>query len=104
MQHVGGRRRAIINGTDLGTMAGHQFFIGDMNVVHRPSRRLGRQGIAAENVGRVIEQLMQAGVPFGQVGSFINEQRLTVRKPDEGELLDIDLDTLRDAWLKPLDW
>ncbi|MEM9345331.1 MAG: AIR synthase-related protein [Planctomycetota bacterium] len=57
-----------------------------------------------DDSAQVIEYLMQAGVPFGQVGTFANHQQLRVRKPDEGELLDIDLDTLRQTWLRPLDW
>jgi len=67
-----------------------------------PSRYLLE--VHPDQSAKVVELLMQAGVPFGQVGTFADHQQLRVRKPDEGELLDIDLDTLRNTWLKPLDW
>ena len=67
-----------------------------------PSRYLLE--VHPDDTAKVIEHLMQAGVPFGQVGTFADHNQLRVRKPDEGELLEIDLDTLRETWLKPLDW
>ncbi|MBX2850663.1 MAG: hypothetical protein KTR15_02825, partial [Phycisphaeraceae bacterium] len=67
-----------------------------------PSRYLLE--VHPDDTSKVIDHLMKAGVPFGQIGSFANHNNLTARKPDEGQLLDIDLDTLRAAWLKPLDW
>ncbi len=67
-----------------------------------PSRYLLE--VAPEHVAALIDTLSKTGVPFGQVGTFADHQRLAVRKPDQGQLLDIDLDTLRNTWLKPLDW
>lgn len=67
-----------------------------------PSRYLLE--VHPDDSAKVVEQLLAAGVPFGQIGTFADHQQLRVRKPDEGELLDIDLDTLRNTWLKPLDW
>ncbi|MGB0769069.1 MAG: AIR synthase-related protein, partial [Phycisphaeraceae bacterium] len=67
-----------------------------------PSRYLLE--VHPDHVAGVVEHLLQAGVPFGQVGTFADHNNLTVRKPDEGQLLEIDLDTLRNSWLKPLDW
>ncbi len=67
-----------------------------------PSRYLLE--VHPDHTSTAVEQLLKAGVPFGQVGTFADHQNLTVRKPDEGQLLDIDLDTLRNTWLKPLDW
>ncbi|MEM9108531.1 MAG: AIR synthase-related protein [Planctomycetota bacterium] len=67
-----------------------------------PSRYLLE--VHPDDSAKVIEQLIQAGVPFGQIGTFADHNNLTARKPDEGQLLEIDLDTLRNTWLKPLDW
>ncbi|MFK7788065.1 MAG: AIR synthase-related protein, partial [Phycisphaeraceae bacterium] len=67
-----------------------------------PSRYLLE--VHPDHSAKVVEHLLKAGIPFGQVGTFANHQNLTVRKPDEGQLLDIDLDTLRETWRKPLDW
>ena len=55
----------------------------------------------AFHVGRV---LTEAGVAFGQVGTFADHDRLTLRTPENGRLLDASLDTLRAAWQAPLDW
>lgn len=67
-----------------------------------PSRYLLE--VHPDDSAKVIDHLMKAGVPFGQAGTFADHNNLTVRKPDEGQLLEIDLDTLRNNWLKPLDW
>jgi len=87
---------------DLAGMPSNAFLADEMCFSESPSRYLLE--VAPNHVARVMELLMQAGVPFGQVGVFTEEPRLTVRKPDEGELLNIDLDTLRNTWRKPLDW
>ncbi|MFN3166267.1 MAG: AIR synthase-related protein [Phycisphaeraceae bacterium] len=67
-----------------------------------PSRYLLE--VKPQHVGPLIETLTQQRVPFGQIGTFADHQRLTARRPDEGNVLDIKLDTLRQAWFKPLDW
>jgi phosphoribosylformylglycinamidine synthase len=67
-----------------------------------PSRYLLE--VEPNDVTSVIDTLMQAGVPFGQIGTFADHQQLRLRTSDEGQLLDIGLGTLRNTWLKPLDW
>ncbi len=60
--------------------------------------------VAPEHYDAVARALRDAGVPFGEVGRFNDTHTLTVRSPDAGELMTETLDTLRDAWRKPLDW
>ena len=67
-----------------------------------PSRYLLE--VAPDKLDRVIRGLRDAKVPFGQVGTFAAHDRLTLRTPQQGQLLDAKLDDLRNAWLRPLDW
>jgi phosphoribosylformylglycinamidine (FGAM) synthase-like enzyme len=60
--------------------------------------------VAPGQFDAVVKQLTSAGVSFGEVGSFNDSSQLTVRSDAAGELMNESLDTLRDAWLKPLDW
>ncbi len=67
-----------------------------------PSRYLLE--VAPGSLDKVIRSLREAKVPFAQIGTFTPHDRLTLRTPADGQLLDAKLDDLRNAWLKPLDW
>ncbi len=67
-----------------------------------PSRYLLE--VAPKHVDAVIRHLRAAGVPFGQVGLTAKHDRLTLRSSRHGRLIDEPLESLRNAWLKPLDW
>ncbi|MEM9419361.1 MAG: phosphoribosylformylglycinamidine synthase subunit PurS [Planctomycetota bacterium] len=67
-----------------------------------PSRYLLE--ISPAHLDAAIKSLRDAGVPFGQVGTFANHSDLTLRTADQGQLFATPLDELREAWLKPLDW
>ena len=67
-----------------------------------PSRYLVE--VAPAKVDAVVRALKERDVPFAQVGVFAKHDRITVRTGKLGRLMDESLDTLRDAWLKPLDW
>ena len=67
-----------------------------------PSRYLLE--VEQDHIGALMDTLMKAGVPFGQVGLFKEHQQLTCRTPTAGQVLDANLDDLRDAWLGTLDW
>ena len=43
-------------------------------------------------------------VPFGQIGSVIDDARLIIKTKTAKAVVDIDLDTLKAAWQKPLKW
>ena len=67
-----------------------------------PSRYLLE--VTPDRLDACVRALTEAGVPFGQAGTFADHDRLTLRTPDEGRLLDASLDDLRTAWQAPLDW
>jgi len=67
-----------------------------------PSRYLLE--IPPGQIDAAVRLLRDAAVPFGQVGTFAKHDRLTARTPGDGQIIDTNLDDLRDAWLKPLDW
>jgi phosphoribosylformylglycinamidine synthase len=67
-----------------------------------PSRYLIE--VATNRIDAVIRTLRDANIPFGQVGTFATHDRLTVRSPKAGRLMEESLDALRDTWKKPLDW
>jgi phosphoribosylformylglycinamidine synthase subunit PurSL len=67
-----------------------------------PSRYLLE--IRPEKLDRALRLLRDAGVPFGQIGTFADHDRLTLRTPRDGRLLDEALDDLLAAWREPLDW
>jgi phosphoribosylformylglycinamidine synthase len=43
-------------------------------------------------------------VPFGQIGSVIDDTRLVIKTKAAKTVIDIDLDMLKAAWQKPLKW
>ena len=67
-----------------------------------PSRYLLQ--IAHDRLDTAVKSLREAGVAFGQIGTFADHQNLSVRTATAGQVLNTPLDELRDAWLKPLDW
>jgi phosphoribosylformylglycinamidine synthase II len=67
-----------------------------------PSRYLLE--IQPDKLDAVIKSLRQTDTPFGQVGTFTDHDRLTLRTPQDGQVLDAKLDDLRNAWLGTLDW
>jgi phosphoribosylformylglycinamidine synthase len=64
--------------------------------------------VASAELPAVERALRQADVPFARIGTFAEHRRLVVRRSGDerspSPLLDLPLDTLRQAWLKPLDW
>ncbi len=67
-----------------------------------PSRYLLE--IQPDKLDAVIKSLRKTNTPFGQVGTFTDHERLTLRTPQDGRILDAKLDDLRNAWLGTLDW
>ncbi|MBI1336654.1 MAG: phosphoribosylformylglycinamidine synthase [Phycisphaera sp.] len=67
-----------------------------------PSRYLLE--IAPASLDATLRILRDQRIPFGQVGTFARHDRLTLRPPDGGQLLDAKLTALRETWRKPLDW
>jgi len=67
-----------------------------------PSRYLLQ--VEMTKLDAVVRQLQHAKLRFGQIGTFTDTDRLRLRCPKRGELLDESLDTLRQTWLAPLDW
>ncbi len=67
-----------------------------------PSRALVE--VADEHFHELAKALTDAGVPFGQIGRFTDGDRFTVRSERDGEIVNLSIDALRDAWRKPLDW
>jgi phosphoribosylformylglycinamidine synthase subunit PurSL len=67
-----------------------------------PSRYLLE--IQPDKLHTVIKSLRKTNTPFGQVGTFTDHDRLTLRTPQDGQILDAQLDDLRNTWLGTLDW
>ncbi|HEX7010097.1 MAG TPA: AIR synthase-related protein, partial [Phycisphaeraceae bacterium] len=67
-----------------------------------PSRYLLEVEPAA--LDAVTRALRSANIPFGQIGTFADHDRLTLRTLRDGQVLSARLDELRQAWLEPLDW
>ncbi len=45
---------------------------------------------------------LMLNLPFGQVGKVTGDSRLAIKNQDQNSVIDIDLDTLKSAWQKPL--
>lgn len=67
-----------------------------------PSRYLLE--VAPAKLGEVVKELQASGAAFGQIGRFAEHANLTLRTPTSGRVLDASLDSLRQIWLRPLDW
>ncbi len=88
---------------DLGALPGGQTL--DTPVAcfaESPSRYLLE--VKPEKLDAVINALRKTKTPFGQIGTFADHDRLTLRTPQAGRVLDVSLDELRSAWLGTLDW
>ncbi len=58
--------------------------------------------VAPENYDAFAKLMLN--LPFGQVGEVIEERQLRI-SPDGGKkIIDLDLETLKEAWQSPLDW
>lgn len=51
-----------------------------------------------------IRLLNRHRVRFGHIGTFTDDDNLTLRHPRHGQLLDEPIESLRDTWRGPLDW
>ena len=67
-----------------------------------PSRIL--LSVTASAFDAVARALTAASVPFGQVGTFTDTGRLTVRSDGAGLIADLTVRQLKDAWQGPLNW
>ena len=70
--------------------------------VETPSRYLLE--VSPKNLDEVTRSLRDAGVPFGQVGTFNDSSAFTVSADDTGVIFQSELEGLKQAWLAPLDW
>lgn len=67
-----------------------------------PSRYLLE--IKPADLDAVVRCLRELGASFGQIGAFAEHDRLTLRTPRDGRVLDEPLDDLLQSWRAPLDW
>ncbi|MHC4456390.1 MAG: phosphoribosylformylglycinamidine synthase subunit PurL [Planctomycetota bacterium] len=47
---------------------------------------------------------LMLNLPFGQIGKVIEQKKLIVKNQDGKAVVDVDLDSLKQAWQKPFDW
>jgi phosphoribosylformylglycinamidine synthase len=47
---------------------------------------------------------LMLNLPFGQIGKVVEEKTLTIKTDDGQTVVDLALDVLKEAWLKPLAW
>jgi phosphoribosylformylglycinamidine synthase len=47
---------------------------------------------------------LMLNLPFGQIGKITTENTLTIKAEDGKKVIEQDLDLLKKAWQKPLDW
>ncbi len=59
--------------------------------------------VAAENAASFSQGLQQSGVSLAQLGTITEDRKLTVTRSGKA-VLDVDIDTAKNAWQKPLDW
>jgi phosphoribosylformylglycinamidine synthase len=45
---------------------------------------------------------LMLNLPFGQIGEVVEEKRLRISEEGEPAVIDISLDSLKEAWQKPL--
>lgn len=43
-------------------------------------------------------------LPFGQIGKVTDDKKLIIKAEDGKTIIDSDIDSLKQAWQKPLDW
>jgi phosphoribosylformylglycinamidine (FGAM) synthase-like enzyme len=47
---------------------------------------------------------MMLNLPFGQIGKVTEEKILIIKAENGKKIIELDLDSLKQAWQKPLDW
>jgi phosphoribosylformylglycinamidine synthase II len=47
---------------------------------------------------------MMLNLPFGQIGKVIEEKTLIIKAENGKKVIEADIDSLKEAWQKPLDW
>jgi phosphoribosylformylglycinamidine synthase II len=47
---------------------------------------------------------LMLNLPFGQIGKITEEKTLIIRAEDGKKVIEADIDSLKEAWQKPLDW
>ena len=67
-----------------------------------PSRYLLE--VEPSKLDSVVALLRDSQLRFGQIGVWNDSDRLTLRTSEHGRILDVAIDDLRQAWLRPLDW
>ena len=67
-----------------------------------PSRYL--LAVSPDRLDPVINALRDAALPFAQIGTFADHDRLTLRTPRDGRVLNSSIESLHRAWQAPLDW
>ncbi|WP_432800124.1 phosphoribosylformylglycinamidine synthase subunit PurS [Poriferisphaera sp. WC338] len=60
--------------------------------------------VSPEDLNNVLVKLQEAGIAVGQVGSFADHDRLTLKCDTTGRVLDVSLEALLESWQAPLDW
>ena len=60
--------------------------------------------VSPSDLNKVLSGLRDAGIAVGQIGSFAEHARLTLKTEAAGRVLDVSLEDLVAAWRAPLDW
>jgi phosphoribosylformylglycinamidine synthase len=47
---------------------------------------------------------LMLNLPFGQIGKVTGERTLVIKAEDAKKVIEADIDSLKQAWQKPLDW
>ena len=47
---------------------------------------------------------LMLNLPFGQIGKVTEEKKLTIKAEGGETVIELDLDSMKEAWQKPLDW
>jgi phosphoribosylformylglycinamidine synthase len=47
---------------------------------------------------------LMLNLPFGQIGKVTEEKTLIIKAEDGKKVIEADIDSLKQAWQKPLDW
>jgi phosphoribosylformylglycinamidine synthase len=47
---------------------------------------------------------LMLNLPFGQIGKVTEEKTLIIKAEDGKKVIEADIDSLKEAWQKPLDW
>ncbi len=58
--------------------------------------------VEPENYDAFVKLMLN--LPFGQIGKVIEEKTLIIKAEDGKKVIEADIDSLKQAWQKPLDW